>query len=192
MSRTCTGSTCTPLLLGVALPKPVLSGVAGSKEGAALSAPISDMNQKFMSRFQHTDTDFLSNTSSLADPPPHPSDRKVFIEAEQIRLLYEQAPTSFFVTLLNAGLLTIVLRKVVPAHQRFVWLGVMLVITLARITLVYAYRRSAPSVEQAQRWRTWFIMGAGCAGLAWGSAGILLFHPTRLHIKFLLRLCWAA
>jgi signal transduction histidine kinase len=113
-------------------------------------------------------------------------ERQQHIEAEQIRLLYEQAPMGWIVTLLNAGIVTIILRDVVGVFPRFAWLSLMIVVTLARAVLVMRYRRAAPAVEQMNQWRRRFIFGAGCAGAAWGSAGLLLFAPDSLvHQVFL-------
>jgi signal transduction histidine kinase len=113
-------------------------------------------------------------------------ERKLEIEAEQTKLLYEQAPTSFFVTLLNTAILFIVLRHVVATPPRLAWGGMMMLVTCARIALVVRYHQLAPPIEQTRRWRTWFIIGAGSAGVVWGLAGIVLFTPDSLaHQIFL-------
>ena len=129
-----------------------------------------------------TDESFLARTSRR----PRFHDRTVLIAAEQTRLLYEQAPTSFVVTLLNAGILTFVLRDVVPTPRLFVWFGFIMAVTLGRILLAWRYRLAEPSVEQATFWRNLFIVGAAGAGIAWGLAGVLLFAPDSLgHQIFL-------
>lgn len=112
--------------------------------------------------------------------------RLLEIEAEQTKLLYDQAFTSFFVTLLNATILILVLRDIVSAPLRFVWFGLMVLVTFARISLVMSYRRCAPPADQEYCWRVWFILGAGGAGGVWGLSGILLFVPDSLaHQIFL-------
>lgn len=112
--------------------------------------------------------------------------RTLLMEAEQTRLLYEQASTSFVVTLLNAGILAFILRDVVSAPRRFTWLGLMVVITFSRIVLAWQYRRTEPSIRQVGLWRTRFLIGAGAAGIAWGLAGVLLFaHDSLAHQIFL-------
>ncbi|MGE0680762.1 MAG: sensor histidine kinase [Candidatus Binatia bacterium] len=113
-------------------------------------------------------------------------ERMTLIEAEQTRLLYKQAPTSFIVTLLNAGILIFILRDVVSAPRRLTWLGFMLVVTLSRIVLAWQYRRAESAVAQAPLWRRLFICGAGAAGIAWGSAGILLFASDSLGYQIFL------
>lgn len=137
---------------------------------------------------------FEENRTALVDEPlierasisARTPERMALIEAEQTRLLYKQAPTSFVVTLLNAGILTFILRDVVSAPRRSTWFGFMLAVSLSRITLAWLYRRAEPSVGQAPFWRRLFIVGAGAAGVAWGGAGVLLFVPESLgHQIFL-------
>src|SRR5262245_52052452 len=85
------------------------------------------------------------------------SERVQAIEAEQTRLLYAQAPTGFVVTLLNAGIVTVVLwQELVPAVL-LTWLALMVVVTGARFCLVQWYYRAAPPPAQVRRWQTRFI-----------------------------------
>jgi PAS domain S-box-containing protein len=108
------------------------------------------------------------------------------IEAEQTRLLYAQAPTGFIVTLLNAGIVTVVLWHEIAPPVLVSWFALMVVVTLARFLLVQRYRRAAPPADQVCRWRTRFIIGASGAGLAWGAAAIFLFPQNSLvHQLFL-------
>jgi signal transduction histidine kinase len=143
---------------------------------ALMLSPVED------NRAVPSDESLTVRTSTGARTP----ERVALIEAEKTRLLYEQAPTSFVVTLLNAGILTFILWDVVSAPWRLGWFGFMLVVTLSRIALVWQYRRAEPSVAQAPLWRRLFIFGAGAAGIAWGGAGVLLFVPDSLgHQIFL-------
>jgi len=112
--------------------------------------------------------------------------RALEIEAEQTRLLYAQAPTGFVVTLLNSGIVTVIFRSEVAHAVLFAWFALIVTVTLARFILVRLYHRAAPTLDQVHRWRTRFIIGASCAGLAWGAAGIFLFpHNSFVHQLFL-------
>jgi PAS domain S-box-containing protein len=114
------------------------------------------------------------------------SERAQEIEAEQTRLLYAQAPTGFVVTILNAGIVTIILWHEIASPVLLTWFVLMGAVTLVRFLLVQRYRRAAPPAAQVRRWRTRFIIGASCAGLAWGGAGIFLFpRDSLLHQLFL-------
>jgi hypothetical protein len=106
--------------------------------------------------------------------------------AEQVKLLYTQVRTGFVATLLNTGIVTIVLWQVVPHTALISWLALIVTITLARFVLVQKYQQAAPTTDQIHQWRTLFIVGAGAAGLSWGVAGIFLFPAESIaHQVFL-------
>lgn len=108
------------------------------------------------------------------------------IAAEQTRLLYAQAPIACAVSLVNATILVVSLRLAVPRPFLITWWTILVLIYLARFTLVWRYRRAAPGVMQMPRWRMRFLVGAFSAGCAWGAAGILLFPEQSLpHQVFL-------
>jgi PAS domain S-box-containing protein len=112
--------------------------------------------------------------------------RRQQIEAERTRLLYSQAPTGFVVTLLNAVIVTVILRHEIPHAILFTWFGLMVAVTVARFLLVQWYHRTASTADQSRLWQTRFILGASCAGLVWGAAGIFLFpRSSLLHQLFL-------
>jgi len=113
-------------------------------------------------------------------------ERALQIEAEQTNLLYAQAPISLVVTLLNSAIVTVILWNEIAHPVVFSWFVLMIAVTLARFILVQLYRRAAPTVDQVRRWRTRFIIGASCAGLTWGGAGIFLFpRDSFVHQLFL-------
>ncbi|MBI3758101.1 MAG: PAS domain S-box protein [Deltaproteobacteria bacterium] len=100
------------------------------------------------------------------------------VEAEITRLLYAQAPVGFLATLVNASILVGVLHTEVPQPIiLYAWLGTLFVVTALRLLLVRAYKRAHPNVEQAPRWRRFFILGIVSTGVAWGSASVVVFPP---------------
>jgi len=138
-----------------------------------------------------------SQTEGLAALPgepssqPHPSSSPVSprvqqIEAEQVKLLYTQAPIGFVATMLNAAVVVFVLWESVASSLLIAWFVLIVTITLSRLALVLRYRRATPTADQVRSWRTLFILGAGAAGVAWGASGLLLF-PSELiaHQVFL-------
>jgi signal transduction histidine kinase len=113
-------------------------------------------------------------------------EKTLYIESEQVKLLYGQAPTSLIVTLLNATILTLTLRDLIDPAIVFSWLGAMVCVTLGRALLIVAYHRVSPSIEQTDRWRRRFILGVACAGIMWGSTGVIMFaHHSLAHQIFL-------
>lgn len=126
------------------------------------------------------------STSNGSTEGPQSEARLQQIEAEQTRLLYVQAPIAFVVSVVNATILAFFLRPEVSAPALITWWVVLVGVYIARITLVWRYRRTAPSVTQARRWRARFLVGAVSAGCAWGASGMLLFPAQSLpHQVFL-------
>ena len=62
-----------------------------------------------------------------------------------------------------------------------VWYGVMVAVTLVRLGISQAYKHTHIRLElPIERWTLAFRLGVLASGLAWGSAGILLFDPNQL------------
>jgi len=110
-----------------------------------------------------------------------------YILTQQVRLLYTHAATGLVATILNVGIMVVVLWRTVAPLSLFSWAALLATITLARLGLMQAYRRTLPAANQMHHWRLWFIIGAGCAGMTWGAAGIFLFPDHSLaHQLFLI------
>src|SRR2546428_9932686 len=108
------------------------------------------------------------------------------IRAEQIRLLYANAPAGFVATGLNAVLLALTQWQVIAPLVILVWLTYMLALTGLRAVLVWQFQRSSPDAHAIDRWGTLFGLGTGLAGLGWGGAGVVLFPVTSMtHQVFL-------
>jgi signal transduction histidine kinase len=106
--------------------------------------------------------------------------------AEQMRLLYANAPAGFVATGLNAGLLALTQWPVIPPPVILAWLTYMLMLTGLRAVVVWRFQRVAPAPQAMGPWSTLFTLGTGLAGLGWGGAGVVLFPSTSLpHQVFL-------
>src|SRR2546427_2717598 len=122
--------------------------------------------------------------TSLAEPesPPSLRERAWQIEAEQVRLLYTQAPTGCVATVLNTGIVTFVLWKVVAHPLLIAWLALLIAIILSLFVLLWMYQRATPTADRIRLWRTLFVIGAGPARLEKQSAAYAdqIRHPTVL------------
>jgi len=106
--------------------------------------------------------------------------------AEQLRLLYANAPAGFVATGLNAGLLALTQWPVIPPPVILAWLAYMLALTGLRAVGVWRFQRIAPAPPAMGPWGTLFGLGTGLAGLGWGGAGVVLFPSTSMpHQVFL-------
>ena len=108
------------------------------------------------------------------------------IRAEQIRLLYVNAPAGFFATVLNAVLLALTQWQVIAPSVILFWLSYMVALTVLRAVLVWQFQRCSPDAHAIGRWGTLFCIGTGLAGIGWGIAGVVLFPATSMtHQVFL-------
>jgi signal transduction histidine kinase len=112
--------------------------------------------------------------------------RTEIIHAEQIRLLYANAPAGFVATVLNVVLLALIQWPVIAAPRLVFWLASMLALTALRAVLVWRFQRCSPAPPAMGRWGTLFGLGTLGAGLGWGSAGVWLFPVASItHQVFL-------
>lgn len=105
----------------------------------------------------------------------------------QIEQCYLQLPISLVVGLVNAVALVVVLWGAVATPSLLVWCLLLALVTSIRLAMLRDFRHAilAGGLD-CDIWRHYFLLGACAAGLVWGSAGILLFHPTSFpHQVFL-------
>ena len=138
-----------------------------------------DQNRQFMAitaSFAKTD-DYSVNASSL---------EPVLIRAEQTRMLYQQLWIALIFTAIVAPILCVFQWSAVEQSAIFTWLSILVIVTCGRAILGLRYQRANPAAAEAERWYRWYIIGTALAGLAWGSAGVLLFPEDSLpHQVFL-------
>lgn len=97
--------------------------------------------------------------------------------AEQVKLLYGNAPIAYCTTLINGAILIYVLWAHIPAPTLLAWYGCLLLVTVIRSIAVWQYHRINPSYDDTFRWNIIYLIGAALAGVAWGSSAVVLF-PT--------------
>src|SRR5215216_2925929 len=112
--------------------------------------------------------------------------RTAIIHAEQMRLLYANAPAGLVATVVNVGLLALIQWPVIAPPRIVSWLTAMLALTVLRTVVVWRFRRCSPAPPAMRRWGTLFGLGTLGAGLGWGCAGVWLFPIASLpHQVFL-------
>src|SRR5262245_18751648 len=112
--------------------------------------------------------------------------RTAIIYAEQMRLLYANAPASFVATVVNVVLLALIQWPVIAPSRLVTWLAAMLALTALRAVVVWHFQRRAPVLPAVRRWGTLFGLGTLGAGLGWGCTGVWLFPVASLpHQVFL-------
>lgn len=95
--------------------------------------------------------------------------------AEQVKLLYNNAPLAYVTTLINGAILIYVLRGHISTPVLLAWYGSLLLVTAIRSIAVWRYACIPPAPGDARRWNVIYLIGAALAGSVWGSTAIVLF-----------------
>lgn len=97
------------------------------------------------------------------------------VYAEQVALLYRNAPLAYSATVINGTILALVQATQTASLIILCWWSFLILVTAGRSLLVRRYLKAPAESQQALYWGRLYLLGAGLAGLAWGSSGILLF-----------------
>ena len=119
-------------------------------------------------------------------PRPSGAERARELYAEQIRLLYDQLPLGLAASFLNSILLVAVEWTAVPRVVLLSWLGAVMLITAVRTVFWWRYRAASPTAREAGRWGAWCVAGTTLSGLAWGTAGVVLFPEESMVLQVFL------
>ena len=95
--------------------------------------------------------------------------------AEQVKLLYNNAPIAYSTTLINGAILIYVLRAHISAPILLAWYSCLLLVTVIRSIAVWQYKRIDPAHDDPPRWHIIYLIGAALAGIVWGSTAVVLF-----------------
>lgn len=101
----------------------------------------------------------------------------VQVYAEQVRLLYRNAPLAYSATVINGAILALVQSAHIAVSTLSIWYGSLLLVTAMRALTLWRYADNHPGPGDARFWNLIYVGGAGLAGMVWGSAALLLF-PT--------------
>jgi diguanylate cyclase (GGDEF)-like protein/PAS domain S-box-containing protein len=95
------------------------------------------------------------------------------INNQQVELVYTQAPAAVGAAFLLAMLVTLGLWNVVEHAYLLTWSGMQLLQTVARLFLVYRYRRASTEQKMNTRWAVLFLAGTLISGIVWGCIGLI-------------------
>src|SRR5262245_11120448 len=101
---------------------------------------------------------------ALSPPRPEPARPPVaqevsqYVVTHQVRLLYTHVATGLVATMLNVGITAAVLWRTVAPLRLLGWAALLVTITLGRLGLMQAYRRTAPTAGRVRHWRRLFIL----------------------------------
>lgn len=106
--------------------------------------------------------------------------------AEQIKLLYQQAPKALVVTLVIAAALAFIFWNHVAGEWIIGWLTAIYLLTFARFLLIRSYFRANPAASESAIWGRRFFAGILFSGVLWGIAGGIFFTGGSATHQFFL------
>ena len=115
---------------------------------------------------------------ALTSPTDNQRDRsdRVRVLADQVEILYRQAPLGIAVTLVIGAVLAFELYSSAKIGELVVFWGLLMVfVCVARLGLVFAYKHAQNRDTAPDIWLRRFAIGALGSGVAWGFAGAVFF-----------------
>ena len=96
--------------------------------------------------------------------------------ADQVELLYRQAPLGIAVTLVIGTVMAFELYSSAKIGELVIfWTCLMVVVSVSRYLLIFAYRHARNRDSAPDVWLRRFAIGALAAGVTWGFAGAVFF-----------------
>lgn len=127
------------------------------------------------------------NAAILVDSTNELSTRRIF--AEQVRLLYAQAPLSALANALIAPLLVLVLWPVIAHSVLWAWLLTLEATLVICALLILAFRRDPHRHETPERWADRYTWACAACGICWGGCLFLLALSPSLVYQTFIALC---
>lgn len=93
------------------------------------------------------------------------------IRAEQVRLVFRQAPSAQLLTLVAAAVITYALWDVGDRTRLGVWFIGVALVTAVRLVISIRFRQLAPAADRMVWWEQAFIVSLAAICLAWGAGG---------------------
>ena len=110
------------------------------------------------------------------------------IEAELVRMLYQQAYTAILTIIVTAIGIVVMYYGEFPHLVVFIWFALVMALSFIRYLSIRKYRARKPRADDDIFWGWIFTFFAFLSGLTWGSASILFFTPDNLLLFNILTL----
>ena len=105
----------------------------------------------------------------------------------QVEILYSQSAITFFFPVVASVILSVALWSVANRAILIGWLIVIWVFSILRYGLLWKYKRSKLTAENASKWHDLFVGSVCLSGIMWGLAAIILIpHDGKNIIEFTL------
>lgn len=120
-------------------------------------------------------------------PPTPRTQLNQDVLALRLEHAFRQLSVSTLANIVNGLILVAVFWNELDHQVLLVWLAMVYCVALLRYILLHVFRDPArKSALHTSTWANLFMLGAFSAGMVWGAAGLLLFHPDSIpHQIFL-------
>jgi signal transduction histidine kinase len=103
------------------------------------------------------------------------------VQRERVKAAFQQIPLAAVVTVVNAGLMAIVLAGTEQGRNAMVWLALAVLVVAARLGLWWRFRHAPGAMAAPGRWGSANACGAFASGLLWGAGSVVLFPASEIH-----------
>jgi signal transduction histidine kinase len=107
------------------------------------------------------------------------------IEYERLRSVFQTAPITLSVNIVNAILTTIVLGPMAGGKPPYGWLAAIVTTAAVRWIVGRRFPRSAMECKTSVSWAAFSVLGSLVAGVLWGTGIVVLFPETESSRLFL-------
>ncbi|HRY18519.1 MAG TPA: ATP-binding protein [Candidatus Competibacteraceae bacterium] len=114
----------------------------------------------------------------LPDPAPDPGVQCAGIQ--QVQRLYARIPLDAVVSLLIAPVLVFSVWNAIPSSVLLIWLVLLEVSVVIRLTLIFIFQRCPHPEDDATRWAVRYVWACLASGVSWGGAVLLLIYSPSL------------
>jgi signal transduction histidine kinase len=105
------------------------------------------------------------------------------IEPERIRSVYQQAPLTLVVTVINSVLTAFVLARVVSLKLLVIWVTIIIGVSAARLAVRQRFFKRA-AAEAGRLWAALSILGSMTTGILWGAGAAALPAEAQTYQLF--------
>lgn len=100
--------------------------------------------------------------------------------AEQVKLLYKNAPIAYLITMVNGAILIYIQNSYIPRRVLFIWYASLSLVTAGRAFGSFQYAKMNYRPGDVRFWNQMYFIGSVLAGCVWGSTALLLFPLNSL------------
>jgi signal transduction histidine kinase len=112
------------------------------------------------------------------------SDQDKLVKTERIRSVFQQAPLTLVVTVINAVLTAAVLAPVSSHTSLSMWVALIIAVSGARWAVRQRFLARAPEGARSQRWAALSILGSMTTGILWGIGATVLLPAAETYQLF--------